>query len=132
MYFALYSDTARFGKDGGFQTIGDVFKNGLPTALIGLLTVFAVLAIVWGVLELFHLISHGRKPKQTPPAQHSAIEPPPSLPLEKAPPVTPEVATPATSTADDEEIIAVIAAAIAAAESEQPTGSFRVVSFKRK
>ena len=28
MFFALFSDTSRFGDEGGYQTIGDVFKNG--------------------------------------------------------------------------------------------------------
>ena len=41
----------------------------------------------------------------------------------------PEV--PATSAGNDEEIVAVIAAAIAAANSEMPNKKFRVVSFKR-
>ena len=27
MYFSLFSNTSQFGHDGGYQTIGDVFKN---------------------------------------------------------------------------------------------------------
>lgn len=61
MYFSLFSNTSQFGHDGGYQTIGDVFKNGGTYAIVGYLTVFAVLAIIWGVLELFHLVSNGKR-----------------------------------------------------------------------
>lgn len=121
MYFSLFSDTSRFGSEGGYQTIGDVFKSGGSYAIVGLLTIFVVLAIIWGLLELFHLLSNRKPTKST--------EPETATPAAPAP-----VATPAAPAADsdDEEIVAVIAAAIAAAQNENPLGSFRVVSFKRK
>ena len=123
MYFSLFNNTARFGDDGGYESVVDVFTNGAPYALVGILTVFSVLAIIWGVLELFHLLSHGKKKKNDIPTPVTVTEPQPvlSLPCPESKPV-----------ANDEEIVAVIAAAIAAAQNENPIGSFRVVSFKRK
>lgn len=121
MYFSLFSDTSRFGSEGGYQTIGDVFKNGGSYAVVGLLTVFAVLAIIWGLLELFHLLSN-RKPTRA--AESETAEP--ATPVPAVSPSAP------AADSDDEEIVAVIAAAIAAAQNENPLGSFRVVSFQRK
>ena len=123
MYFSLFNNTSQFGDDGGFQTVGDVFKNGGTYAIVGYLTVFAVLAIIWGVLELFHLASNRKKKSADAPAPAVMTAP---QPVEQ---VAPASVTPATN---DDEIVAVIAAAIAAAQSENPIGSFRVVSFKRK
>lgn len=125
MYFSLFSSTSQFGHDGGYQSVGDVFKNGGTYAIVGYLTVFAVLAIIWGVLELFHLASNGKKKKA------AGTETP--APAVSAPQPTEETAVaPSVPATNDDEIVAVIAAAIAAAQSENPIGSFRVVSFKRK
>lgn len=124
MFFALFSDTSRFGDEGGYQTIGDVFKNSGSYAIVGLLTVFSVLAIIWGVLELFHLFSHGKTKKKSNPVT-------PAITVAPASESAPMTSAPATQS-NDEEIVAVIAAAIAAAQNENPIGSFRVVSFKRK
>lgn len=122
MYYSFLSYTVRFGQEGGYN-IGDVFKKGGTYAIVGYLTVFAVLAIIWGILELFHRISHGGKKKAETNQE----------PLTSLPQPVPVVEAPSTSTvANDDEIVAVIAAAIAAAQSENPIGSFRVVSFKRK
>ena len=124
MFFALFSYTSRFGDEGGYQTIGDVFKNGGSYAIVGLLTVFSVLAIIWGVLELFHLISQGRTKKENAPVAPVVTVAPANEPA----PIT----SVPVSQSNNEEIVAVIAAAIAAAQNENPIGSFRVVSFKRK
>jgi hypothetical protein len=77
------------------------------------------------VLELFHFfvstLPDKRKKKQNPVAAFTPVPVAvkPSLPVE----------TPITN---DEEIVAVIAAAIAAAQTGKPSGEFRVVSFRRK
>lgn len=124
MYFSLFSNTSQFGHDGGYQTIGDVFKNGGTYAIVGYLTVFAVLAIIWGVLELFHLVSNGKK-------KSAGVEPP-AVTIPAPQPTEKATVTPSAPVTNDDEIVAVIAAAIATAQSENPIGSFRVVSFKRK
>ena len=87
---------------------------GAQVVLLGMLTVFAVLIILWAALALFRgFFGHKSADKVV-----TVSEPAP--------------ATPVAST-NDEELIAVIAAAIAMAESEAPTGvKFRVVGFKRK
>ena len=99
------------------DNFGDILTYGGQMLLIGMLTVLSVLTLLWFTLIVFkfffHDLVHGKKIK----------------------PVKSEVAPvhqdPVAS--DDNEIIAVIAAAIAMAESENGGGkSFRVVSFKRK
>lgn len=90
---------------------------GLQMVLIGMATVFAVLILLWIALTLFkvffHDIAKTKKESKT----------------ENTP--TP-VAAPLVNSTSDEEIVAVIAAAIAMAESESNGIKFRVVSFNRK
>ena len=97
----------------------DALTYGGGVVLLGMGTVFSVLIIIWVVLTcfkfFFHDLKFAKKPKKTPVAET----------------VTEVVATPVHS--DEDEIIAVIAAAIAMAESESANGTkFRVVSFNRK
>ena len=82
--------------------------------LLGMAVVFAVLLIIWGALSIFKLYftQNETKPK--------AVAEVPQAP------VVVESAT------DDSEIVAVIAAAIAAAESDSNGTKFKVVSFRRK
>ena len=87
--------------------------------LIGMATVFSVLVVLMLALMLFKLVFHDlpKKQKKT---------------VSDAKPETAAVA-PTATVSDDEEIIAVIAAAIAMAENEcGGNKQFRVVSFKRK
>ena len=90
-------------------------SEGVLVFLIGVATVFSVLAIILAILSLFNVF-FGNAPRKEAPAP--------------APVVSAPVAAPVAST--EEEIVAVIAAAIAAAESEGSGAKFRVVSFKRK
>ena len=92
---------------------GTALAFGGIMLLIGMLTVFAVLCTIWACLSIFKVAFHGVEKKEKP-----------------APVV--EVAPVATPVNDDTEIIAVIAAAIAMAESENGGAKFRVVSFNRK
>lgn len=97
--------------------------------LLGMVMVFLVLALLWGILAIFHLILSPKKPKaQAPQAIADAVS-------ESATQAEPEEAV-AETAEDDGELIAVIAAAVAAYRaSEAPEGvepgSFRVVSFRR-
>lgn len=99
------------------ESAGDKFAYGGQMLLIGMSVVFSVLLLLWGALELFHLIvtklpaalekkRNKETASPTEPIRDAAIE-------------------------DDAETVAVIAAAIAAAGEENPSGSFRVVSFRR-
>ncbi len=96
------------------MTIGEVVATGL-------LLVFALLVLITGVLyllpQILRLIGLGKKketPKQTAPKESPA-------------PVQ------AQASSDESQIVAAIMAAIAAYEESlgNPSGNFRVVSFKK-
>ncbi len=88
---------------------------GVEVVLIGLGTVFAVLLLIWGCLALFKVFFAGAK-KETASDKIAAPAPVASAPV----------------VSNNDEIIAVIAAAIAAAEADCPGGKFRVVSFRKR
>jgi len=98
--------------------LGEAALFGGSMVLIGMLAVFAVLIILWGCLVLFKIAFH-------------------DIPAKKANGEVTEVAPAAepvlvNTVSSDDEIIAVIAAAVAMAESESAGLKFKVVSFKRK
>ena len=95
---------------------GNILSYGGQMMLIGMCTVFAVLTIIWICIVGLRYAFGGSKAKPS-------TEPSPSVQTQ------PQAVTLAPA---DTEIIAVIAAAIAAAESENNGLKFRVVSFKRK
>ncbi len=106
--------------DSNFETsqLLDALAYGGAMLAIGMVTIFAVLCLLWICLALFKIFFH-------------------DLPAKRASkPAVAASAAPAEetvyNTADDSEIIAVISAAIAMAESESGGTQFRVVSFKRK
>ena len=85
--------------------------------LVGMVTIFAVLGIIWLALLVFKYFCHDlANKKSAAPTVNKAPEPQQTV----------------TSTSQDEEIVAAIAAAIAMAESESDGIKFRVVSFKRR
>lgn len=91
--------------------------------LLGMLMIFAVLGVLWGVLSLFKIVFAGKTPrkekKEAPIAEaNTAVTVPPAAP----------VAAPQ----DDLALIAVLTAAVSAyREAEGENGDFRVVSFRR-
>lgn len=102
------------------MTLGEKLSLGGQVALLGMGTVFAVLAILWGLVELMHLLLIGFSGEKKKKAAHAEA---PAAPA-KMPAAVPAAA------ANDLEIVAVITAAVAAASGSSPS-SFRVVSFKR-
>ena len=94
----------------------------LTTAVGGYVLVFIVLALIWGILELFHLAFAGKKETSPSPQPKQPAEPAPVIEeaLQENAPVT-----------NEEEIVAAIMAAISA-YTDKPTSSFRVVSFRKK
>ena len=98
-------------------TTKDAALQGLQMVLMGMGVVFAVLLTICLLLLCFRTVvggvTDGRKPKK----------------VEKLPEVT--VAPVVVNTTSDDELIAVITAAIAAASQDSSGKSFRVVSFKR-
>lgn len=95
----------------------DNIKNGGTIFLIGILTVFAVLGIIWCCLMFFKYFFCDLKRTKKVFDEKVVIE---------------ESLQSSTQYSNDEEIIAVIAAAIAMAESEYAGARFKVVSFRRK
>lgn len=101
-----------------FAQLGDAFLFGGSVLLLGMVTVFAVLCLLWLFLIGFKLVFHDL------PAKRKAKK--------KSAPVASVVEKKVESaTVDEGELVAVIAAAIAAAESDHSGMKFKVVSFKR-
>ena len=99
--------------------LGDRLMYAGQMLLIGMATVFSVLVVLMFALVLFKFFFHDLPKRQKKTVSDAKAE-------------TVTVA-PATSVSNDEEIIAVIAAAIAMAENESGGNKqFRVVSFNRK
>ena len=91
---------------------GERMLIGLEVSLIGILTVFVVLIVIWGVLELSRIVfSVSNKPKQ--------------------PKISESGKAPEADPASEADIVAAITAAIAAYEGTSPS-SLRVVRFTRK
>ena len=103
-------------------------EGGLPTAILGMVTVFAVLSILWGCLEIFKYVFY-TLPEQRKNASSSEAN------ADAASPESKSVSEEEYAYADDGEIVAAIIAAITAARSEQGTAApsgFRVVSFRKR
>ena len=96
----------------------DALVFGGAILILGMLTIFSVLSILWLCLVLFKVAFHDLPQKKK------------AVATEIVAPAQ-EIAEEAPSSSGD-EIIAAIAAAIAMAESESSGLKFRVVSFKRK
>ena len=107
-------------------TYGEKILNGLTVVVVGLGGVFAVLAIIWGVLALFKVFFYDMPEKKKAAKIKNAAPAPAPVAAEEAPAETAPVA-------DDTQLIAVITAAIAAytAQSGKAALPFRIVSYKR-
>lgn len=97
----------------------DALLVGGGVLLLGTATVFAVLCILWLFIVLFRLCFH-ELPKLIKKRRKKV-----------APTLVPVQSVTETKSKDEKEIIAVIAAAIAMAESEGSGMKFKVVSFRR-
>ena len=97
--------------------VGNILSYGGQMMLIGMLTVFASLTIIWIALTVFKYVFERINNKDIGTKQPDNAD------------ITQSVQP---QTAQDAELVAVIAAAIAAAESESNGTKFRVVSFRRK
>ena len=102
----------------------------LRMLIVGMLMVFAVLTLLWGVLAIsryfFYELPKRRKESKTEVAENKLEHIAPATPEPEPAPVA------AAPAADDAALVAAITAAIAAALAEDGyTGGFRVVSFRR-
>jgi len=105
------------------QTMGNLMTNAALNTLIGMGTVFVVLILISAIIGAFGLI-----PKIQ--AMFSKKEEPKAV-VEKAPVQAPVVEEVVEET-DDLELVAVIAAAIAASEGAVSTDGFVVRSIRRR
>ena len=114
-----YSEAiVKYGSEFDISQLGKAALFGGSMVLIGMATIFAVLCLLWACLALFKVVFHDLPEKRK---------------LEKSVAEETQITAPAPTVANaDDEIVAVIAAAIAMAESESSGLKFRVVSFKRK
>ncbi|MBE7035657.1 MAG: hypothetical protein E7402_06065 [Ruminococcaceae bacterium] len=95
----------------------DILTHGAVIAVIGLLTVFVVLAILWSVLELMRVVFAGKGKK---PAAKTEAPAPAPVPAVSAAPVQ----------ESDDELIAVLTAAVAAC-LDAPKNGLRIRSYRR-
>lgn len=120
MYLNLLSDTLSWGDRLNYMGVG---------VLMGVVVVFAVLALLWLILEIFGAVARrGQSAPSAPKVQAPAPAP--------APVVEPTPVEPVAPVAGDDEIVAAITAALAVyleeAKASSPSVSgFRVVSFKK-
>lgn len=109
---------------------GEAWLYALEMTLLGMGMVFAVLAILWGVLCIFKLIFAKPNTKEEKASKEVKAEPTPAPKVEST-----SSPAPVAAANDDAELIAILTAAIVAYESEQNPnavpGNFRVVSYRR-
>ncbi len=100
----------------------DKLGQGVPIAIIGYVMVFVVLAILWGVIEIMHVIltpkeSKNKKKEDVKISQKSLVENKIENVVE-------------TEQVDESELIAVLTAAVASSLNTS-TYNLRIKSFKR-
>ena len=109
----------------GDDVIARFLGHGVQTALLGMLTVFAVLSILWGCLEIFKYVFYTlpESKKKTEKKESASVQP---AVLQSQP---------VQAYSDDKAVVAAIIAAITAAREEEgipSTVPFRVVSFRKR
>ncbi len=114
-----------FYLSAGSLTVSEKLSIGGQVTLLGMGTVFSVLILLWGLVEVLHLLLGHKGEKKVNEAAKIVV----TAPINEQPKVKPVKPTEPVAK-DDLSIIAVITAAIAAASGQSPS-SFRVVSFKR-
>ena len=99
----------------------NVITQGAVVAVIGICTVFVVLAILWGVLEMMRIFFTPKKETAKTPKAQTPSKPAPA----------PAPAAPVAPVEDDSELIAVLTAAIAASLNQTTTYNLKIKSYRR-
>jgi sodium pump decarboxylase gamma subunit len=107
-------------------SVGEKLTFTLQVTLVGMGTVFAVLILLWFILTIFGRVSQYFSAK--PQASSEIVEP--VVVVQEQKPLTETVVKDMPET-NEEELIAVITAAISAA-TQKPASGFRVTSFKKR
>ena len=108
-----------FLLDSNPSNLGETLALGGEVVLVGMLSIFAVLGLIWACLLIFKIVFYDMKQGG-------------GKVLVESKKSEAEVVVPVSRPTEDTEIIAVLAAAIAAAESDCAGLKFRVVSYRRK
>ncbi len=116
--------------------MGERVMYALRMLIVGLGAVFAILALLWGVMVLARVLLHDIPMRSKIEQDALKSEPPKGRPnVSPRPAAAPAPVAPAAPAAQDNGVlIAVITAAVSAAMQEEgtlPPGGFRVVSFRR-
>lgn len=107
------------------RTFAEDAKEAGTVTLLGMVAIFAVLSLLWLVIEILHRALTERKPTVAEEKKPQRVSAPPAKPAKEAR----AFGRPAP---DDGALVAAITAAISAAMADEGyTGGFRVVSFKR-
>ena len=106
---------------------GERASTAGTVTLMGMVTIFAVLAILWAMIEIMHAVLHKGEKKEKEPRPKKAAPIAPTPNQDDA-----AIAAALAAAEDDGAVVAAITAAITAARAEAgETTPFRVVSFKR-
>lgn len=121
--------------DGTYQAFSpEAWQYAGEMTLLGMGMIFAVLAILWGILAIFKLIFAGKTPKE-PKVSKVKVEKAKEAPVVDDTKSAVAVSAPSSATSEaqsNDALIAILTAAVTAyREEEGASGSFRVVSFKR-
>ena len=121
MFLTVPGDELNWGERA--STAGTV-------TLMGMVTIFAVLAILWAMIEIMHRALHKGEKKEKSPRQEKAATA--AAPKQDDAAVAAAIAASLAAAEDNGALVAAITAAITAARAEAgETGVFRVVSFRR-
>ena len=115
--------TALTANGGSFA---DNALEAMNVTVVGMVTIFAVLALLWGIIELLHRVLNAGRDLASDARADGGASAAQTAQASAAP------AAPAAPAGEDGALIAAITAAVAAAMAEEGcTGGFRVVAFRR-
>ena len=102
------------------------------TTLLGMVTIFSVLALLWATIEIMHYLLHRGEAKKKEPKNASTPAQPSAAPSVDDAAIAAAIAASLAACEGDSATVAAIVAAITAMRAEEgESGGFRVVSFKR-
>ena len=102
------------------------------TTLLGMVTIFLVLALLWASIEIMHFLLHRGEKKEKPAKAETSAPAASAAPVADDAAIAAAIAASLAASEDDGATVAAITAAITAMRAEQGCDSaFRVVSFKR-
>ena len=121
-----------FALMAGGMDLAEMSGTAITVALQGMLTIFAALATLWGVIEIMHRALHKQKKAPKVKNDEVAVVASASVPNPEDAAVAAAIAATLAAYEDSGATVAAITAAISATLAEEGyTGGFRVVSFKR-